>query len=142
MLCLHFAGTVAVATDTAMALESSQDFTSKRPITVLFTTEDTRTVLSPCIDTIVNLRPHEQQPQSGLVDCNDNHQGWTTSNECDGDHIQVECVWNAEFGPSPWISNNEEGTILEYAVVQMPDEEDKEIRWKSLNGDGVTSRDV
>jgi DNA polymerase III delta prime subunit len=126
---------IAVATDTVMALESSQGVSpTGGGISVLVTTENTNTVASPCMDTIVTLRSQDQQEQQqnhGVTGAKDIHEHWEIFSK-HSEKLSADCFWNAEICPSPWeaVSKSDNNIIMQYAVVTTSVDGNKEILWK------------
>jgi hypothetical protein len=128
---------VAAAADTALALESSNGLTTD-PITVLITaTNEFRTTLSPCIDTLVTLCQQQIPPRNENVAWTIQHCGDQENADRSGtsdDTLVVHRLWNAEIHSSPYTSPEimeEQTSMLEYAVVERDME--FEIRWRGGN---------
>ncbi|KAG7360678.1 hypothetical protein IV203_035777 [Nitzschia inconspicua] len=128
--------TIAVASDTALALESLRIGTSTvgDPISVVATTKDVRMVLSPCIDTIVTLRHISGDIDSAQWKIPSLRNQDKKDSEV-GDNITVCSLWQAEIRSSLYSSPElmeEQTSIVDYAIVESETNfGDRELRWKS-----------
>ena len=75
---------MALASDTATALENSYGPSGQQPIAVLVTTKDSRMIFPSSIETVVHLKQQEQKEQEQQDD--DECQEWKVASDDDDDY--------------------------------------------------------